>query len=280
MQLYRGMDIGTAKLPPGERRGIPHHLIDVLDVTDEATVAAYQRDARSAIEQILARGATAVLVGGSGLYVSSVLYDLRFPGTDPVVRERWEREAAERGPGFLYRTLYELDDVAARAIGPANTRRLVRALEVIEITGEPHRARLPETPVPWRHAHIFGLRAPRDELTRRLDERVERMWESGLVDEVEGLIPLGLESGVTASRAIGYAQALSQIAGRKTRAEAIAETQQLTRRYARRQVSWFGRYRDVTWLDHRDPTAAVRVAASMGSDPAPGSGPRSSVDRL
>jgi tRNA dimethylallyltransferase len=253
MQLYRGMDIGTAKVSPDEWRGIPHHLFDVLDVTDEATVARYQPEARAVIEGILERGAVPILVGGSGLYVSSVIYDFRFPGTDPAVRARLEADLAERGPGMLYQRLKEADPAAAANIGSSNGRRLVRALEVVALTGAPVSGQLPETPVPWRPATVIGLAAPREELTNRLDARVERMWEAGLLDEVSALIPLGLEHGVTARRAIGYAQALAELTGELTRAEAIAQTQQLTRRYARRQVSWFKRYPDIHWLDYDDP---------------------------
>ncbi len=250
MQLYRGMDIGTAKLLPDQWRGIPHHLIDVLDVTDEATVARYQPQARTVIAEIAARGAVPILVGGSGLYVSSVIYDFRFPGTDAEVRDRLETDLVEHGPGTLYRRLLGADPQAAASIGPSNARRLVRALEVIELTGEPYSASLPEAPTPWMACVILGLNAPRDELTARLDARVEAMWAAGLVEEVARLIPEGLERGVTASRAIGYAQAIGQYHGTLTEAEAIAHTQQLTRRYARRQVSWFKRYPSLDWLDY------------------------------
>lgn len=250
MQFYRGMDIGTAKLPREEWRGIPHHLFDVLDVTEEATVARYQPEARAAVDGILSRGAVPILVGGSGLYVSSVIYDFRFPGTDPALRDRLEAELAAQGPGMLYRRLLEVDPAAAKNIGASNGRRLVRALEVVALTGEPVSASLPEEPVPWRPSAIIGLSAPREELTARLDARVERMWSAGLVDEAAALIPLGLERGVTASRAIGYAQALAELRGDLTRAEAIAQTQQLTRRYARRQVSWFKRYPGIRWLPY------------------------------
>ena len=184
MQFYRGMDIGTAKLLPHEWRGIPHHLIDILDVTDEATVARYQPRARAVITEIAGRGAVPILVGGSGLYVSSVIYDLRFPGTDAGIRDRLETELEQQGPGMMYRRLADVDPAAAASIGPSNGRRLVRALEVIELTGRPFSASLPEEPVPWMPIVTLGLRAPRDELTARLDARVERMWRSGLVDEV------------------------------------------------------------------------------------------------
>lgn len=255
MQLYRGMDIGTAKLAADERRGIPHHLLDVLDVVDEASVAAYQREARAAIEQIAARGAVALLVGGSGLYVSSVIHDFRFPGTDAAVRARLEAELAEQGPGLLHARLRGIDPETAAGVDPQNGRRIVRALEVIEVTGEPKAARLPETPVPWRPHRIVHLRSERASLVERLDARVEEMWRAGLVDEVRGLVPRGLEQGVTARKAIGYAQALAELQGRMPRADAVAETQQLTRVYARRQVGWFKRYRDAVELDAVDPAA-------------------------
>lgn len=260
MQLYRGMDIGTAKLPRSEWRGIPHHLFDALDVTDEATVAWYQPEARATIDAIRGRGATPILVGGSGLYVSSVVFDFRFPGTDREVRARLEAELAEVGPGMLYRRLRDVDPEAARRIGSSNGRRIVRALEVAAITGEPVSGALPDEPQPWRPLTILGLAAPRDELVRRLDERVERMWRDGLLDEVERLRPLGIERGVTASRAIGYAQAIAELRGELTREEAIAQTQQLTRRYARRQVSWFKRYPGIHWLDYDDDNL---VAAAL-----------------
>lgn len=255
MQLYRGMDIGTAKLPVAARRGIPHHLLDVLDVTAEASVAAYQREARAAVDRITGGGGVAVLVGGSGLYVSSVIHDFRFPGTDPAVRARLEAELAERGPGLLHARLREIDAETAAGVDAQNGRRIVRALEVIEVTGEPKAARLPEQPVPWRPHRIVHLRSDRAALVARLDARVEQMWRDGLVDEVAGLVAQGLERGVTARKAIGYAQALAELQGRMPRAEAIAETQQLTRVYARRQVGWFKRYREAVVLDPLDDAA-------------------------
>jgi tRNA dimethylallyltransferase len=255
MQLYRGMDIGTAKLPVAARRGIPHHLLDVLDVTAEASVAAYQREARAAVDRITGDGGVAVLVGGSGLYVSSVIHDFRFPGTDPAVRARLEAELAERGPGLLHARLREIDAETAAGVDAQNGRRIVRALEVIEVTGEPKAARLPEEPVPWRPHRIVHLRSDRAALVARLDARVEQMWRDGLVDEVAGLVAQGLERGVTARKAIGYAQALAELQGRMPRAEAIAETQQLTRVYARRQVGWFKRYREAVVLDPLDDAA-------------------------
>jgi tRNA dimethylallyltransferase len=247
MQLYRGMDIGTAKLPVGERRGIPHHMLDVLDVTQEAAVAWYQHAARTAIEGVLDRGSSAILVGGSGLYVSSVLFDFRFPPRDDALRAQLEAEFVRLGPGVLYERLRTVDPDTAARVDPRNGRRVVRALEVLAQGRKTHGAALPEKPVPWRPATVIGLTAPRDELVVRLNARVERMWADGLVDEADALRPLGIEDGVTARRAIGYAQALAQLRGDASRAEAIAETQALTRRYARRQVSWFTRYANVVW---------------------------------
>ncbi|MDF1478974.1 tRNA (adenosine(37)-N6)-dimethylallyltransferase MiaA [Leifsonia sp. H3M29-4] len=260
MQLYRGMDIGTAKVPESERRGIPHHLLDVLEPTEEASVARYQADARAAIEDIERRGARPILVGGSGLYVSSVIQDFRFPGTDPEVRARLEAELEVLGPGQLHARLRELDLAAAESIGTHNGRRLVRALEVIEITGGEFGSGLPESGEPWRPTLVLGLTLPREQLVPRLDARAERMWADGLLDEVRELERTGL--GVTASRAIGYAQALAQLAGTLTQPDAIAQTAALTRRYARRQVGWFKRYRDVHWLNADDP-GRFATAASL-----------------
>jgi len=263
MQLYRGMDIGTAKLAPHERRGTPHHLLDVLAPAEEASVARYQREARSVVDDILARGATPILVGGSGLYVSSVVYDFRFPGTDPGLRARLEAELDAEGPGGLYLRLREVDPVAADAIGPRNGRRIVRALEVVELTGEPFGAGLGAESVPWRPTTTIVLGLERSALVERLDARVERMWASGLVDEVARLRPAGF--GVTASRAIGYAQALAQLDGALTQAEAIEQTSALTRRYARRQVSWFGRDRDALRLSADDPSRVESALSAVTS---------------
>ncbi len=250
MQLYRGMDIGTAKLSIEERRGIPHHLLDVLEPSQEASVADYQTDARAAIEDIEARGAVPILVGGSGLYVSSVIQDFRFPGTDPEVRALLESDLEAHGPGAMHARLKERDPGAAAAIGARNGRRLVRALEVIELTGEEFGSGLPEDMPPWRESVILGLQAPRDELVVRLEERVRAMWARGVLDEVRELIAGGL--GATARRAIGYAQAIAQLEGTLSQEEAIEQTAVLTRRYARRQVGWFRRYTSATWFDYRD----------------------------
>ena len=248
-QLYRGMDIGTAKVPVAERRGIPHHLFDVLAVTAEASVAQYQIDARAAIDDIESRGAVPILVGGSGLYVWSVLYDFEFPGTDPDVRARLEQRLANEGNHILAAELKAKDPDAYAAIDPRNERRLLRALEVIEITGKPFGSGLGAEDRPWRPSNVIGLQVPREELIARLDARAAAMFANGLVDEVRGLIPLGIERGVTASRAIGYAQALGVIRGTMTETEAIAETALLTRKFARRQVGWFGRNPQIQWFD-------------------------------
>jgi tRNA dimethylallyltransferase len=265
MQLYRGMDIGTAKVPEDGRRGIPHHLLDVLDPVDEASVAAYQRDARSEIEGIEQRGAVPILVGGSGLYVSSVIQDFAFPATDPDVRARLEAELDLLGPGALHRRLRDLDSAAAESIGPHNGRRLVRALEVIELTGEEFGAGLPESREPWRRATILRLEAPREQLVPLLDQRVRRMWDAGLVDEARELERGGL--GVTAARAIGYAQALAQLHGELDESAAIEQTAALTRRYARRQVSWFRRYDGAHPIAFDDPArSSAALAHAMGED--------------
>lgn len=250
MQLYRGMDIGTAKLPVAERRGIPHHLLDVLEVTDEAAVAWYQDAARAAISDIHRRGADAIVVGGSGLYVSSVLYDFRFPPRDAELRERLEAELAEHGPGVLYARLRDADPATAGRVDPRNGRRIVRALEVLMQGSATHGAALPEAPLAWHPAtRVVGVHAPRHLLVPRLDHRVAAMWAGGLLDEVVALRARGLEHAVTARRAIGYAQALAQLAGTLPEHEAIAQAQALTRRYARRQVSWFRRYPGIRWID-------------------------------
>ncbi|MFM6968048.1 MAG: tRNA (adenosine(37)-N6)-dimethylallyltransferase MiaA [Microbacteriaceae bacterium] len=257
-QLYRGMDIGTAKVLESDRRGIPHHLLDVLDVTEEASVARYQTDARAVIDDIESRGATAILVGGSGLYLWSVLFDFEFPGTDPAIRERLEHRLETEGTGALAAELREKDPEAFDGIDPRNGRRLVRALEVIEMTGKPFGAGLGAEDRPWREHVMIGLQVPRDELTVRLDARARAMFDNGLVDEVRGLILLGIENGVTASRAIGYTQALNVIHETATMEEAIDETAALTRRYARRQVSWFTRNPHIHWFDAPgDPHAVL-----------------------
>ncbi|MFG2229975.1 tRNA (adenosine(37)-N6)-dimethylallyltransferase MiaA [Streptomyces sp. NPDC048723] len=247
MQLYRGMDIGTAKLTTEERGGVPHHLLDIWDVTDTANVADYQRLARLEIDRLLAEGRTPVLVGGSGLYVRGALDVMEFPGTDPEVRARLEEEVTLRGPGALHARLAAADPAAAQAILPSNGRRIVRALEVIEITGRPFTANLPGHDSVYDTVQI-GVDVARPELDERIALRVDRMWEDGLVDEVRALEACGLRDGITASRALGYQQVLAALAGECTEGEARAETVRATKRFARRQDSWFRRDPRVHWL--------------------------------
>ncbi|MFJ6855711.1 tRNA (adenosine(37)-N6)-dimethylallyltransferase MiaA [Streptomyces sp. NPDC091271] len=247
MQLYRGMDIGTAKLTLPERAGVPHHLLDIWDVTEAASVAEYQRLARIEIDRLLAEGRTPVLVGGSGLYVKGAIDALEFPGTDPGVRARLEQELTEHGSGALHARLAAADPEAARAILPGNGRRIVRALEVIEITGKPFTANLPSGEAVYDALQI-GVDVERPELDERIRTRVDRMWEAGLVDEVRDLEARGLREGRTASRALGYQQVLAALAGECTEEEARTETVRATKRFARRQDSWFRRDPRVRWL--------------------------------
>ncbi|VXA92377.1 tRNA (adenosine(37)-N6)-dimethylallyltransferase MiaA [Pseudoclavibacter sp. 8L] len=264
MQLYRGMDVGTAKLAPEDREGVPHHLLDVLDVTEDASVAWYQERARGLIEEIEAEGDVPILVGGSGLYVAAVCFDLRFPGTDPAVRAELEAELQLEGPGPLFARLRALDPQAAATIDARNGRRLVRALEVIEVTGEPFSAQLPDQEARWRDVTFAVVEEHREVLTPRLDARVERMWESGLLEETQALAEAGLEHGGTAKRAIGYQQALAELRGEMSRADAIAEAQLLTRKYARRQVSWFRRYESAVRAQSGEGFAAQRILQAAG----------------
>ncbi|WP_405841969.1 tRNA (adenosine(37)-N6)-dimethylallyltransferase MiaA [Streptomyces platensis] len=247
MQLYRGMDIGTAKLTPEEQQGVPHRLLDIWDVTRAANVAEYQRLARAEIDRLLAEGRTPVLVGGSGLYVRGAIDALDFPGTDPEVRARLEAELAELGSGPLHARLAAADPEAGRAILASNGRRIVRALEVIEITGRPFTANLPGHEAVYNTLQI-GVDVARPELDERIARRVDRMWEAGLVDEVRRLEGEGLREGRTASRALGYQQVLAQLAGERTEQEARDETVRATKRFARRQDSWFRRDPRVHWL--------------------------------
>jgi tRNA dimethylallyltransferase len=248
MQLYAGMDIGTAKLTVEQRRGVPHHLLDVWDIRRSANVADYQRMARDVIADILGRGRVPILTGGSGLYVRAALDDLDFPGTDPQVRDRLEAELAVRGPGPLHARLATVDPGAAAAILPSNGRRLVRALEVIEISGRTFTAVLPRYESLYPAVQI-GVRVARAELDRRITERTSAMWQAGFVAEVAELDRAGLREGKTASRALGYAQVLRFLAGECAQDEARAQTVQATRRFARRQESWFRRDPRVIWLD-------------------------------
>lgn len=247
MQVYRGMDVGTAKLAPGEREGVPHHVLDVWPVTKTASVAEYQRLAAAAVADIRERGRLPILVGGSGLYVRAVVDDIEFPGTDPAVRDRLEAELAHGGPEQLHERLAGLDPDAAAAILPSNGRRVVRALEVIELTGEPFSARLPDYEATPSAVQI-GVDLPRDVLDGRVETRVDRMWDAGLVDEVRRLEREGLRDGRTASRALGYRQVLAFLAGECDESTARDETVRATRRFVRRQDSWFRRDPRVRWL--------------------------------
>lgn len=252
MQLYRGMDIGTAKLPVRERRGIPHHQLDVLDVTETATVARYQRAAAADIEAIAARGAVPVVVGGSMLYVQSLLDDWSFPATDPSVRARWERRLAEVGVDRLHAELARRDPAAAAAILPTDARRTVRALEVVELTGQPFAASAPRIGAPRWDTVIVGLDCQTTILDERLARRTDLMFDQGLVEEVRTLLRNGLREGVTASRALGYAQVIAALdagAGADMMRAAREQTYLGTRRYVRRQRSWFRRDHRVHWLD-------------------------------
>lgn len=246
MQLYQGMDIGTAKITTAERDGIPHHLLDIWPVTRTATVAEFQQLAREAIDGVAARGKLPLLVGGSGLYHRAVLEDFEFPGTDPAVRAQLTAQLAESGPLALHARLTKLDPLAAEQILASNGRRLVRALEVIEITGKPFTAALPD-PRPVYDA--LQIAVDRTDLDVRVETRVRQMWDSGLVDEVRSLLPLGLAEGVTARRALGYQQVLAFLDGTYTEEEAFTATVTGTRRFVRRQRSWFRRDPSVRWLD-------------------------------
>jgi tRNA dimethylallyltransferase len=273
MQLYRGMDIGTAKLPVPERRGIEHHLIDVLDVTEESTAAEYQKLARSKILEIQSRGLIPILVGGSMLYVAAVLNNFEFPVRDKDLRAQLEQELVELGPAAMHQKLSELDSIAASRIEPENGRRIVRALEIVTLTGEPFAAALPDEIDSWQEVLEIGLRMDREPLVARLAERVRGMWSAGMVEETEALISKGLRESVTAGYAIGYAQALAQLDGELSQEQAIESTTKLTQKYARRQMSWFKRDTRINWLDALDPEvtnlaiALVRKHGLMGSRP-------------
>jgi tRNA dimethylallyltransferase len=272
MQLYRGMDIGTAKLTPAERRGVPHHLLDVWDVTRTATAAEYQRLARPVIDELLAKGRVPILVGGSGLYVRAALDDLDFPGTDPQIRARLEAELAHAGPGPLHERLKDRDPVAAAAILPSNGRRVVRALEVIELSGRPFSATMPSYDAIYDSRQI-GVEVPRPVLDERIALRVDGMWRAGLVEEVRRLAAQGLADGFTAGRALGYAQVLRFLSGEWTEEQARQETIRATRRFARRQESWFRRDPRVVWLPYDAPGLLDRAAAAVcGGEGLPGRG--------
>lgn len=253
MQFYRGMDIGTAKLSLDERGGIQHHMLDVLEIKDESTAADYQAQVRPLILDLQSRGITPILVGGSMLYIAAALNTFEFPERDEEIRAELEDELDKYGSHAMHRKLAELDPIAASRIDPENGRRVVRALEIVTITGEPFAAALPEKTESWQPVIEIGLNSDRAHLVERLAKRVELMWQQGIVEEAESLIPLGIREGKTSSRAIGYAQALAQLDDEMTQEESIAATAQLTQRYARRQMSWFRRDERIYWQDYQDP---------------------------
>jgi tRNA dimethylallyltransferase len=261
MQLYKGMDIGTAKLPIAERSGIEHHLVDVLDVTQESTAAEYQKIARAKILEIQARGAMPILVGGSMLYVAAVLNNFEFPVRDKDLRAILEQELLDLGPNAMHQKLAELDASAASRIDPENGRRIVRALEIVTLTGEPFAAALPDEIESWQEVVEIGLRMDREILVAKLAERVRGMWSRGMVEETQDLVSKGLRESVTAGYAIGYAQALAQLDGELSQEQAIESTTKLTQKYARRQMSWFKRDTRINWLDALDPEVTSSAIA-------------------
>jgi tRNA dimethylallyltransferase len=263
MQLYRGMDIGTAKLPVAERRGIRHHLLDRLEVSEPATVAEFQGWAREVVADCRSRGVTPVLVGGSALYTRAVLDRFEFPGTDPQVRRRLEKELAAAGPEAMHRRLTDVDPAAAERILPSNGRRVVRALEVVEITGRPFTASLPELRYHDPDTVQVGVDIPRDVLDERIAVRVQRMWDAGFVEEVRGLVGHGLRQGRTASRALGYQQVLAHLDGEMTEREAKEQTVVGTRRFARRQDSWFRKDPRISWVRWDDPDRVDKALAAV-----------------
>ncbi|MDQ7906467.1 tRNA (adenosine(37)-N6)-dimethylallyltransferase MiaA [Phytohabitans sp. ZYX-F-186] len=262
MQLYRGMDIGTAKLTPAEREGVPHHALDIWDVTEPASVAAYQEVARAAVDAVRARGRVPILVGGSGLYVRAVLEEFEFPGTDAGLRAELEAALAAEGPAPLYERLRAADPAAAAKILPTNGRRIVRALEVIALTGAPFTAALPAAPKPYYDAVQIGVDRP--DLATRVAERVDVMFAAGLVAETAALAARGLREGRTASRALGYQQVLAHLAGDLSLDEAREETVRATRRFVRRQRTWFRRDTRIAWLDATRPDLAEAALAILG----------------
>jgi tRNA dimethylallyltransferase len=254
MQVYRGLDIGTAKISAEERNGISHHMLDVLNVSQDSTVAWYQSEARRVIDEVHSRGKNVVMVGGTGLYIKGVIDELNFPDTDPMVRRTLNAEAEELGIDAMFARLEKLDPAAALAIDRANLRRIIRALEVIEITGKPFTANLPrEESIRYPDARQFGLVMNREDLSDRIDVRVNAMFDQGLVAEVQKLVADGLLQGRTAQRALGYAQVISYLNGDISLDAAIEETKRATRQYARRQETWFSRDARITWLSARQP---------------------------
>ncbi len=266
MQFYRGMNIGTAKLSLDERRGIKHHMIDVLAIRDESTAAEYQQQVRPIIENLQSNGVTPILVGGSMLYVAAALNTFEFPERDVELRQQLEIELETLGSHAMHKRIAELDANAASRIDPENGRRVVRALEILLLTGEPFAAALPDETESWQPVLEIGLNSERAHLVDRLAARVERMWQQGLVAEAESLIAEGIRDGKTSSRAIGYTQALAQLDGELSQEEAIAQTVQLTQRYARRQMSWFRRDERINWLDYQDPEMRNKATSLIASN--------------
>ena len=254
MQFYRGMDIGTAKVPLSERAGITHHLLDWLDIHEENTAARYQLEARKVIAELIENNVLPIVVGGSMLYIAALINTFEFPGRDEALRAQLEQDLIDQGPIAMHKRLELLDEVAASRIEPQNGRRTVRALEIVMITGEPFAASLPQQFESFLPVLEIGLNSAREHLVDRLATRVRGMWEAGLVDEVRGLIDKGIRDSKTASQAIGYAQALASIDGKISEEEAIDETILLTQRYARRQMSWFRRDPRINWFDYQSPT--------------------------
>ena len=261
MQFYKGMDVGTAKLTLAERQGITHHLFDFLEITDESTAAEYQQIARPLITKLQGDGITPILVGGSMLYVAAVLNMFEFPARDEELRAKLEQDLIDVGPHEMHRRLKALDPIAASRIIPENGRRSVRAIEIVTLTGEPFAAALPDVPEDWQPVLEIGINGDREDLRARLETRVHKMWQQGLIDEVKSLEPNGIRDGKTSSVAIGYAQAIRQIDGEMTESEAIADTVRLTQKYARRQMSWFRRDQRIQWLDYQDLQATSKALA-------------------
>ncbi|MEN9706476.1 MAG: hypothetical protein RIS31_42 [Actinomycetota bacterium] len=251
MQFYRGMDIGTAKLTLDERQGVAHHLLDWLEITDESTAAEYQPVARAKILDLQSNGITPILVGGSMLYIASVLNEFGFAARDETIRAELEAELVRVGESELYRKLVSLAPDTASRIDPKNGRRIVRALEVVTITGDDFAAKLPDLNESWQPVLEIGLNSDRAHLVNRLEQRAAKMWDKGILREVQDLLPLGVREGKTSSRAIGYAQAIAQLDGVMTEAQAIEDTARLTARYARRQMSWFRRDPRINWFDYQ-----------------------------
>jgi tRNA dimethylallyltransferase len=266
MQFYKGMDIGTAKVSMQERQGIEHHLLDWLEISEENTAARYQVEARKVIAELIEKNVLPIVVGGSMLYIAALINTFEFPGRDEALRAQLEQDLIDLGPGAMHKRLELLDEVAASRIEPQNGRRIVRALEIVMITGEPFAASLPEQFESFLPVLEIGLNSSREHLVERLAQRVQGMWSAGLVDEVKGLIDLGIRDSKTASQAIGYSQALAQLEGKFTEDEAIAETTLLTQRYARRQMSWFRRDPRINWFDYQSETLLTDVMSLVHSN--------------